>query len=125
MATVDANNLSKSSDLPENSLDRIDIELQHCDYFLLLLSPQAAVSEMALEELRLAKELRFIHHKPIVLPIRVNCPLNSSLNHDLRGYLQGIEQLEWESPADTATLVQEVLNLLASKGDWGDGSGKV
>ncbi|MBD1835621.1 AAA-like domain-containing protein [Cyanobacteria bacterium FACHB-472] len=120
MATVDENNLGKSSDLPENSLDRIDTELQHCDYFLLLLSPQAAVSEMALEELRRAKELRFIHNKPIVLPIRVNCPLNSSLNHDLRGYLQGIGQLEWESPADTA-IVQEVLNLLASKGEWGIG----
>ena len=124
MATVDADNLCKSSELPENSLDRIETELQHCDYFLLLLSPQAAVSEMALEELRRAKELRFIHHKPIVLPIRVNCPLNSSLNHDLRGYLQGIGQLEWKSPADTATLVQEVLNLLASNGEWGMGNGE-
>ena len=36
----------------------IDAELQQCDYFLLLLSPQAAVSEMVIEELRRARELR-------------------------------------------------------------------
>lgn len=99
----------------EDWFARINAQLKLCDYFLLLLSPQAAVSEMVIEELRRAKELRDSHpnHKPVVLPIRVNCPANEALNHDLRCYLQGIKQREWKSSADTQILVQELLKLLA------------
>ncbi|MBD1896069.1 AAA-like domain-containing protein [Coleofasciculus sp. FACHB-129] len=94
-------------------LSQIDTELQQCDYFLLLISPQTAVSEMAIEELRRAKELRSIQNKPAVLTIRVNCPSNTPLNHDLRSYLDGNEQFEWNSPADTPSIVQKILSLLA------------
>jgi hypothetical protein len=99
----------------EDWFTRINAQLKLCDYFLLLLSPQAAVSEMVIEELRRAKELRDSHpnHKPVLLPIRVNCPANEALNHDLRCYLQEIKQLEWKSSADTPILVQELLKLLA------------
>jgi hypothetical protein len=80
----------------EDWFAHIDTELKQCDYFLLLLSPQAAVSEMVIEELRRAKELRDSpsNQKLVVLPIRVNCPLSAPLNHDLRSYLQGIGQRE-------------------------------
>ncbi|NEP12180.1 MAG: TIR domain-containing protein [Symploca sp. SIO2C1] len=102
---------SSYQDWPAN----IDAELQQCDYFLLLLSPQAAVSEMVIEELRRARELRDgrTNSKPIILPIRVNCPPTLPLNHDLRGYLEGIVQREWNSPSDTSILIQEILSLLA------------
>ena len=96
--------------LAEDWLTRIDTDLDIC---LLLLSPQTATSEMAIEILRWAKELREGQSKPILLAIRVNCPPSVPLNHDLRCYLDGIEQREWKSPADTPILVQEVLNLLA------------
>jgi hypothetical protein len=51
--------------------------------------------------------------KPAIVPIRINCPF-SLLNHDLRGYLQGIEGQEWHTEDDTKSVIQTVLNLLAS-----------
>ncbi|MEB3178749.1 MAG: AAA-like domain-containing protein [Nostocaceae cyanobacterium] len=101
-------------------LKQIDASLQ-CDYFLLLLSPQAAVSEMVIEELRRSRELQELHyqHKPILLPIRVNCPLELPINHELQNYLDSIPQAQWNSPADTPILVQKILKLIAGNGDWG------
>ena len=100
---------------------QIDVQLQQCHYFLLLLSPQAAASEIVIEKLRRAKELRDSrkNNQPAVLAIRVNCPYSEPLNHELRSYLQGIGQKEWRAPTDTFPLIQEILNLLA-KGhqDW-------
>ncbi|MBD1921735.1 AAA-like domain-containing protein [Microcoleus sp. FACHB-831] len=112
----------ESMSMTEDWPAHIDSQLKQCDYFLLLLSPQAAVSELVIEELRRAFELRSTQHKPLVLPIRVNCSLSMPLNHDLRGYLDGIGQREWKSPTDTPILVQEILNLLASNGEWGIGN---
>lgn len=101
--------------LGENWPQRIDRELKQCDYFVLLLSPQSACSEMVAEEVRRLKELRDAHpeHQPVILPIRVNFPLSSPLNYNLRGYLNQIQQCEWNSPADTVPILQEVLSLLA------------
>ncbi|MBD2774569.1 AAA-like domain-containing protein [Iningainema tapete] len=102
--------------LGENWVERINRELQKCDYFLLLLSPQSATSEMVTEEVRRAKELRDLHpqNKPMILPIRVNFPISSSLNYDLRGYLSQIQQREWNLPADTPKILEEILALLAT-----------
>jgi hypothetical protein len=123
MATVGTNSPGNQT-LEEDWLSQIDAELRQCDYFLLLLSPQAVVSEMVIEELRRAKELRDSRNdrKPIVLPIRVNYPLSAPLNHDLRNYLHGIRQHVWKSSTDTATLLQEILNLLSENGTWDIGS---
>lgn len=102
--------------LGENWSERIDKELERCDYFLLLLSEQSAVSEMVTEEVRRAKQLRDLSptQKPIILPIRVNFPMSSPLNYDLRGYLQRIQQRQWTSAADTPKILQEVLSLFAT-----------
>ncbi|HBB35956.1 MAG TPA: molecular chaperone Tir [Cyanobacteria bacterium UBA9273] len=102
--------------LGEDWPQRIDRELAECDYFLLLLSSQSATSEMVTEEVRRARELRDRRPeaKPAILPIRVNFPLASPLNYDLRGYLQRIQQREWQSPADTGVILQEVLSLLST-----------
>jgi len=103
--------------LGETWPERIDRELERCDYFLLLLSEKSATSEMVTEEVRRARELRDrrSEHKPIILPIRVNFPIDSPLNYDLRGYLQRIQQREWQSPADTPVILPEILSLLASR----------
>lgn len=102
-------------------LSQIDLELGQCDYFLLLLSPQAAVSEMAIEELRRAKELRDSRpeRKPVVLSLRINCSPNLQLNHDIRSYLHGTRQRDWFSPADTSIIIQNLHAFLADEGDWG------
>ena len=120
-----------SRQLSQEWLSRIDLSLRECDYFLLLLSPQAAVSEMVIEELQRVKHLSdggsrdgvTRSPKPVVLPIRVNCLPDLLLNHDLRNYLHDIPQREWESPADTPVLVEAVLNCLNQQEDWEAGGG--
>lgn len=72
---------------------RVDEALESCDYFVLLMSSQSAASEMVIEEVRRAKFLhdtRLDHH-PVLLPIRVNLPMDAPLNYDLRGCLQRIQ----------------------------------
>ncbi|MBW4695363.1 MAG: AAA-like domain-containing protein [Lyngbya sp. HA4199-MV5] len=101
--------------LGDNWSQRVDEALEACDFFLLLLSPQSAVSEMVTEEVRRAKQLRDTRddHRPGILPIRVNFPFTSPLNYDLRGYLQRIQQREWTTDADTPIILQEVLSLVS------------
>jgi class 3 adenylate cyclase len=101
--------------LGENWPQRIARELEQCDYFLLLLSPQSAQSEMVAEEVRQVRRLQETRGepRPRLLPIRVNFPLHSPLGYNLRGYLDPIQQQEWHSPADTAPILQNVLHLLA------------
>jgi hypothetical protein len=99
--------------------ERIDQELALCDYFLLLLSASSARSEMVTEEVRRAKELGDTRssRKPIILPVRVNFPLESPLNYDLRGYLNQIQQQAWNGAEDTSGIVAEVLAVLARGGE--------
>ncbi|MBD2180912.1 AAA-like domain-containing protein [Planktothrix sp. FACHB-1355] len=100
--------------MARNGLQQIYTALNSCDCLLLLLSPLSASSEMVTEEVRLAKT-RYTStddRKPIIVPIYINCPF-SLLNHDLRGYLQGIPHYEWRSPDDTNIIIQTVLKLLA------------
>ncbi|NET59006.1 MAG: TIR domain-containing protein [Symploca sp. SIO2E6] len=103
-----------SIQLGENWPQRLEAELRQCDYLLLLLSATSATSEMVTEEVRRAKELQDAHPegKPVILPIRVNFPLSAPLNYNLRGYLDRIQQREWQSEADTPTLIEEVLDIL-------------
>lgn len=102
--------------LGENWFQRIDAELEQCDYFLLLLSEKSAVSEMVTEEVLRAKQLRDTRadNRPVILPIRVNFPISSPLNYNLREYLQRIQQREWNSPADTPNILHEILNILST-----------
>ncbi len=100
--------------LGEDWVQRIDAELAACEYFVLLLSERSAVSEMVTEEVRRAKQLRDQTGKPMLLPIRVDFPIDSPLNYDLRGYLQRIQQREWKSDRDTAGILSEILGLMSS-----------
>lgn len=93
---------------------RVNTALELADYFILLLSPQSITSEMVIEEVRQAKYLQDTRadHRPVILPIRVNLPMNVPLNYDLRGYLQRIQQGQWETEADTTRLLAEILELM-------------
>ena len=108
---------AESIRLGDNWSQRIDRELEQCDYFLLLLSPKSATSEMVTEEVRRAKELRDTRElgKPGILPIRVDFPMTSPLNYDLRGYLNRIQQREWKSDEDTAQILREILAILGDR----------
>lgn len=105
-----------SIQLGEHWAQRILQELANSDYFLLLLSPQSVTSEMVMEEVRRAKELQEERgtQRPVILPIRVNFALNSPLTYALRGYLNQIQQREWQTPEDTPQCLAEVLALIAT-----------
>jgi AAA-like domain/TIR domain len=92
---------------------KVDEALRGCGYFLLLLSQLSADSEMVIEEVRQARALRDQGQadKPVILPVRVNIPMDYPLNYDLRGYLQRIQQGEWRSPEDTEKLVKLIVEL--------------
>ncbi len=103
--------------LGEKWAERIDKELEECDYFILFLSKKSASSEMLIEELLLVKELQVSRtdKKPVIFPIRINLSLDEPLNYYLRNHLSQIQQREWKSSADTPIIIQEVLNLLSSR----------
>jgi serine/threonine-protein kinase len=109
--------------LEEGWAQRIDAALRNCDYFLLLLSPTSANSELVLEEVRTVKALRAEQGKPVILPVRLNFPLSLPLNYELRGYLHRIQQRFWRTDADTTSLVQEILDLLSQDTDQSDATG--
>ncbi|ESA38738.1 serine threonine protein kinase [Leptolyngbya sp. Heron Island J] len=98
--------------LGDNWPQRVNTALEQADYFILLLSPQSITSEMVIEEVRQAKHLHDTQGRPVILPIRVNLPMDAPLNYDLRGYLQRIQQGHWESEQDTARLLREILELI-------------
>ncbi len=104
---------AKSISWGENWIERIDRELKQCDYFLLLLSEQSASSDLVAGEVRTARGLRDKIGKPVILPIRVNLPLDDPLNYELRSVLQTIQQKSWRSPVDTPILVAEILALMS------------
>ncbi len=123
-ATDRATRLNQPDLVPTDWLRPINTLLQECDYFLLLLSPQAAVSEMVIEELHhvTARPLGAISQPPVLLPIWVNCPAGMVLNHELQAYLQHTCPLQWLTSSDTPGLVQRVLDCLNRQLDW---SGKL
>jgi hypothetical protein len=106
---------AESIKLGEAWRDRINQELRECDYFLLLLSPLSATSEMVTEEVKRARALRDQrgYDQPMILPVRVRFPMKDPLNYELRGYLQQIQQREWCSEADMPALLAELMALMS------------
>lgn len=99
----------------DNWPQRVNDALEAANYFILLLSPQSITSEMVIEEVRQAKHLLDTRQRPMILPIRVNLPMDVPLNYDLRGYLQRIQQGQWTSEEDTPRLLAEILNLISNQ----------
>ncbi|MBT9312554.1 AAA-like domain-containing protein [Leptothoe kymatousa] len=91
---------------------QIDQELRHCDYLLLLLSETSASSDRVAGEVQTARQLWKPHRKPIILPIRVNLPKDYPLHAELWRALQAIPQSNWQSPADTPRLVQDLAEVI-------------
>ena len=80
--------------------------LQRCDCFILLLSLQAAVSEMLIEQLRCLRQ--GVERTGSPPPIRVVMALEPidplQLSHDLRNYLTGAYHWAWKPEAMAETL---------------------
>lgn len=80
------------------------------DVLLLLLSPQAAVSEMVAREVELAHRLDETRDGALrIVPVRVGFPEGDSQLHPMQEYLQGLEHVSWHEDGDTARIVSRVL----------------
>ncbi|MGF1536767.1 MAG: TIR domain-containing protein [Elainellaceae cyanobacterium] len=109
---------AESIQFGEDWSDRVDEGLERCDYFVLLLSAQAAESNMVREEVRRSRELRRQRERagepvrPVILPVRVQFPRSEPLGYALRSYLEPLQQLSWESGEDTPGIVQRILEAV-------------
>lgn len=115
---------TQSLEIKQDWAQQIDQALKTCDYYLLLLSPASAHSEMILQEVRAVKSLHQIRlrKQPAIIPIRVDLPMDGALNYELRGYLQRLQQRFWHTPADTPQLVEDVLGILQQDPSGSTGS---
>lgn len=89
-----------------------------CDYLIVLLSQAAIVSEMVLETLRQVREYQIQHQQPILLPVRVDLPSRTLLNHDLRTYLTGLQICSWETAQDNELVLHHIRQTLSQRGNW-------
>ncbi len=105
---------TQSLELKENWAQHIDHALKACDFYILLLSRASAHSELMLQEVRAVKALHQnrAEQRPQIVPIRVDLPMDGSLNYELRGYLHRLQQRIWRSASDTPNLVQDILSAL-------------
>jgi hypothetical protein len=102
-----------------NWVKEIQEALKRSDYLLVLLSPEAAVSEMVTEEVALARELAQQRDgTPIILPIRVRFLYTKPLPYLLSASLRTIHQESWSGPEDTSWLVGRLLATIATQTGW-------
>ncbi len=89
--------------------------LEKSDYLLLLLSPEAAASEMVLEEVIIAKHRADLcNGMPVILPVRIRQPLSYPLSY----YLEETRQKVWNTSKDTSRLVESLLAAITERTGW-------
>ncbi len=95
---------------------RIREALGEVDYLLLLISKEAAASEVVAEKVEIARELAQERGSPVILPVRVRYPVSEPLSYVLAAYLRKIHQESWAGPDDTARLVELLLRQISAGG---------
>ena len=96
--------------------------LERTDYLLLLLSREAAKSEMVVEEVMIAKDLaQQKNGVPILLPVRLNLPFSEPLPYNLSAHLRRLQQQRWQSEADTPRLIAQLMSTLGEEAGWAEG----
>ena len=97
-------------------VEEIEQALKECDFLLLLLSKDAAASEMVIEEVAIAKELaRQQNGRPTILPLRVNFPFSYPLPYNLSAYLRSIQQESWAGENDTPRIKRLLVEIASSR----------
>jgi hypothetical protein len=91
--------------------ERIQAELETCDYLIPLLSQHSVHSEMVEAEIRTAHHLgKARGGKPGILPVRV--AYTEPFEYPLSAYLDRLNWAIWESEADTEPLIEELLTAI-------------
>jgi len=98
-----------------NWFRRFTDALEQCDFYVLLLSPQAALSEMMTGEVRQVRERQNAHNRPGIVPIHIGQAI--SINSDLGEYLIGLPSWEWRSPTDLPAMIEAIQNQVIASED--------
>lgn len=92
--------------------ERIQAELEACDFLIPLLSEESVHSEMVEYEISTAHRLnRSRAGKPCILPVRA--AYTQPFAYPLNAYLNHINWAVWDSEADTVRLAHELLMAIA------------
>jgi hypothetical protein len=86
----------------------IEQKLKESDYFIVFLSSESAVSEMVIEEVKIARRVRKDVGRPKILPVRV--AYEQPLPYDLGAWLDRLQQAFWRTDADDS----HILDLLVA-----------
>ena len=103
-------------------VQRIHTALDAADFLLLLLSKEAAASEMVVGEVIRAKDIAAKNDgRPVILPIRIKLPFDETVDYHLSSRLQTIQQKTWDTDEDTPRLIRELLDLISQNTGWQEG----
>ena len=91
-------------------------ELEASDFLVLLLSSTSANSEMVIEEVRTADELRKQRGRPIILPIRID--YRDELPYDLGAKLNRIQYTMWEKEGDQDQIVEQLRTAMGQNSSF-------
>lgn len=88
--------------------------LIHCNYFILVLSAQMAISEMLIELLQRVRDRQTSpqNREPWLLVLHVCAESPFSLNHAIHRYLEQAWQYTWQKPEDEDPLMQKILSSI-------------
>ncbi len=91
-------------------LQTIDEHIRDSDFFIVLLSEEAAYSEMVQSEVRRAHEHRKRQGAPKMLPIRIN--YDDLLPYAIDAFLDPVQYANWTCADDTERVAQEIFKVI-------------
>lgn len=101
-----------------NWVREIHEALSQSDILLLLLSPEAALSEMVVEEVAIAKTLWDNKGKPLILPIQIRYPTSEPLPYLLSCHFMNIQLERWDGVNDTNRLIESLMSMIEKRSTW-------
>lgn len=94
----------------QNWIDEVDQAIHRCTVFVILLSEQAAASELVASQLALAQELNAkTPGRPQILSVRLPHAASASGATPVPTVLGDLHHVEWAGPQDTKTVVAAIL----------------
>lgn len=93
----------------------IERRIEWCEFLIVLLSEEAAESEMVQEEVRLAHHRPKVNGFPAILPVRV--AYEGPLGYALGAYLDRLQYVLWRNAQDSQAILAGMLEVAASGPD--------
>jgi hypothetical protein len=91
----------------------IALQIDRCEFFVLLLSSSSSQSEMVQAEVRLAHQARRSDGSPVIIPVRVR--FDGRLDYELDAYIGRLQYLRWNSAADDLPVYNNLIRAIEGK----------